>query len=72
MLSWFNVFPNVGKLSIFKRTILDMSWEVFRGSRRRKGRKCNTSWEIYFLEGEEQQNFLPSVGFCYLLVNALS
>lgn len=65
---WF-IFKG-GETEWFKRTISDMSLEAFEGSgRRRKGRKCNTSWGIHFLVGEEQQNFLLALDFCYLLVN---
>lgn len=53
----------------FKRTVSGMSWEVLTGSRRRKGRKRNPSWGVHLLVGEEQQHFLLSLGFCYLLVN---
>lgn len=70
MLNWFSVFSNVGKPSVLRKPYhIWMSWEVFRGSRRRKGKKYNTSWHIHFLVPKEQQNFLSSLGFCCYLVN---
>lgn len=68
LVSWFSAFSNVGKLKCFKRVIPDMSWEVFRGSRRKKGRKFNTIGDL-FLSGKGAAKFPAITVFCCLLVN---